>query len=373
MQCIGACSRYGTAHLSEFKLVFPILHTCIRKLTIHNKARALFDKMVAEDQAKAIGLDEKTEMASGDGTIGDPSEPTVSSVNTSLIPSTGQATPSSAGQNSSSQTSTTTTQAVAGPQNSTPYPTASAAASSPASGANVADSSGSSSTVGHFQPALPGNANTSQALSNISDQNSASKTTNPGIPAEKLAGGIVGAFFGGAILALMAAYIFSQRRKSFPYRTRSSKAVESVHGTSTRKSLRIPTVTNAWERLIPQPVDDETMGSLVKSLLDRVALHVDNFYARKSLPLSTSDLESLAKVDTKLLPVSLSEIMMDPTMQMLAIKHCIAFTLTDSITPGDDPGNKLLPIYLATLPRKLAPDAGGESDMKGKHYQNSDC
>jgi hypothetical protein len=102
-------------------------------------------------------------------------------------------------------------------------------------------------------------------------------------------------------------------------------------------------------------------------------LHVDNFYARKSLPLLTSDLESLAKVDTKLLPVSLSEIMMDPTMQMLAIKHCIAFTLTDSITPGDAPGNKLLPVYLATLPRKLAPDAGSESDMKGRHYQNSDC
>jgi len=177
----------------------------------------------------------------------------------------------------------------------------------------------------------------------------------------------VGAFFGGAILALMAAYFLNRRRKSPPYQDRSSKAIESAHGASTKKSLRPPpTVTNAWERLVPQPVDDETMGSLVKSLLDRVALHVDNFYARKAVQLSTSDLEFFAKVDTKLLPSPLSEMMMDPAMQTLAIKHCIAFAMTDSITPADDPSNKLLPIYLAALPRKLASDPKNEVDLKAE-------
>ena len=187
-----------------------------------------------------------------------------------------------------------------------------------------------------------------------------------------LAGGIVGAFLGGVILALMAAYFFNRRRKSSPYNNRSSKGVESAHGTSTRKSLRSPTVTNAWERLIPQPVDDETMGSLVKSLLDRVVLHVDNFYTRTAVQISTSDLELFAKVDTKLLPGPIAEVMTDSTMQMLAIKHCIAFALTDSITPGDDPSNKILPIYLAVLPRKLAPNAGSDNDMKGKPHKPTD-
>ena len=184
-----------------------------------------------------------------------------------------------------------------------------------------------------------------------------------------LAGGIVGAFLGGVILALMAAYFINRRRKSSPYNNRSSKGVESAHGTSTRKSLRSPTVTNAWERLIPQPVDDETMGSLVKSLLDRVVLHVDNFYTRTAVQISTSDLELFAKVDTKLLPSPIAEVMMDSTMQMLAIKHCIAFALTDSITPGDDPSNKIIPVYLAVLPRKLAPNASSDSDMKGKPHK----
>jgi hypothetical protein len=170
----------------------------------------------------------------------------------------------------------------------------------------------------------------------------------------------------------MAAYFFNRRRKSSPYNNRSSKGVESAqsaHGTSTRKSLRSPTVTNAWERLIPQPVDDETMGSLVKSLLDRVVLHVDNFYTRTAVQISTSDLELFVKVDTKLLPGPIAEVMMDSTLQMLAIKHCIAFALTDSITPGDDPSNKILPVYLAVLPRKLAPNAGSDSDMKGKPHK----
>ena len=169
----------------------------------------------------------------------------------------------------------------------------------------------------------------------------------------------------------MAAYFFNRRRKSSPYNNRSSKGVESAHGTSTRKSLRSPTVTNAWERLIPQPVDDETMGSLVKSLLDRVVLHVDNFYTRTAVQISTSDLELFAKVDTKLLPSPIAEVMMDSTMQMLAIKHCIAFALTDSITPGDDPSNKILPVYLAVLPRKLAPNAVSKTAICGTVFSRS--
>ena len=114
------------------------------------------------------------------------------------------------------------------------------------------------------------------------------------------------------------------------------------------------------------------MGSLVKSLLDRVVLHVDNFYTRTAVQISTSDLELFAKVDTKLLPGPIAEVMTDSTMQMLAIKHCIAFALTDSITPGDDPSNKILPVYLAVLPRKLAPNAGSDNDMKGKPHKPTD-
>ena len=171
------------------------------------------------------------------------------------------------------------------------------------------------------------------------------------------------------MLALVAAYFFNRRRKSLAYKGRGSKAVDSVHGASTKRHLRPATTVNAWERLIPQPIDDETMGSLVKSLLDRVVLHVDNFYARKPLQISTADVELFAKVDTKLLPSPLSEMMLDPNMQMLAIKHCIAFALTDSITPGDDPSNKLLPIHLAALPRKLAPEPESENDLKGEPHK----
>ena len=155
--------------------------------------------------------------------------------------------------------------------------------------------------------------------------------------------------------------------------TRGRKSIESTHGASNRKSPGPSTVTPAWERLIPQPADDEKMSSVVKSLLDRVALHVDNFYARKSLQISTSDVDSLAKIDTKLLPAPLPELMMDPNMQMLAIKHCIAFALTSSITPGDDPSSKILPIYLASLPRKLTSDPDSEKDTKGKTRKIANC
>jgi hypothetical protein len=199
-----------------------------------------------------------------------------------------------------------------------------------------------------------------------SSQNASSTSLSNKIDAGALAGGIVGAFFGGVMLALIAAYAFDHRRKTSAYKTRRSKVVESVHGAPTRRSPGLATNAPVWERLVPQPVDDETMSSLVKSLLDRVALHVDNFYTRKSVQISAMDLEISAKVDSNLLPYPLPEVMMDPKMQLLAIKHCIAFALTNSIMPGNSPSNKILPIYLAALPLKLASSSDNEKDTKSE-------
>ena len=174
------------------------------------------------------------------------------------------------------------------------------------------------------------------------------------------------------MLALIAAYAFNHRRKRSPYKTRRSKVVESIHSVPTRRSPGPATNAPAWERLVPQPVDDETMSSLVKSLLDRVALHVDNFYSRKSVQISAMDLEITTKVDSNLLPYPLREVMMDPNMQMIAIKHCIAFALTNSIMPGNSPINKILPIYLAALPLKLASSSDNEKDTKSEFDKIAD-
>jgi len=170
MQCIGACSRYGATYLSDCSLVFPVLHTCIRKLTIHNKACALFDKMVAE--ATTDDFEDETETKSiftksrGDqGTdpsamAGDAPESTESSVEPTAAsgnaPSSGQSSSTSAGQtaaagqapsaeqNSNSQS--TSTQTAAGQENSSSNLPASATTSSAVAGAN-ADAAASSSSA----------------------------------------------------------------------------------------------------------------------------------------------------------------------------------------------------------------------------------
>lgn len=203
-----------------------------------------------------------------------------------------------------------------------------------------------------------------------SPQGTSSPSPSDKINAGALAGGIVGAFFGGVMLALIAAYAFNHRRKRSPYKTRRSKVVESIHSVPTRRSPGPATNAPAWERLVPQPVDDETMSSLVKSLLDRVALHVDNYYSRKSVQISAMDLGMTTKVDSNLLPYPLGEVMMDPNMQMIAIKHCIAFALTNSIMPDNSPSNKILPIYLAALPPKLASSSDNEKDTKSEFRQD---
>jgi hypothetical protein len=187
-----------------------------------------------------------------------------------------------------------------------------------------------------------------------------------------LAGGIIGAFLGGIILALMAAFLFNRRRnKNSNRRDPGQRSIESAHRTPKKPSRERHEISSAWERLIPQPVDDETMGTATKSLLDQVALHVDNFYVRKTLQIPLSKLESFAKMDTGLLSGPIEELMMDADTQLPVIKHCISFLLTAKMMPGVDASDKLLPTHLALLPLKLAPDSSDEKEMLGKIHQSS--
>jgi hypothetical protein len=165
----------------------------------------------------------------------------------------------------------------------------------------------------------------------------------------------------------MAAFLFNRRRiKGSNRRDLGHKSIESAHRTPKRHSRERHEMSPAWERLIPQPVDDETMGNATKSLLDQVALHVDNFYARKTLQISPSKLEPFAKMDTGLLTGPIAELMMDADMQLPVIKHCIAFILTAKMMPGVDASDKLLPLHLALVPHKLAPDSSDEKEVLGK-------
>lgn len=186
-----------------------------------------------------------------------------------------------------------------------------------------------------------------------------SSDINPGT----LAGAVVGAFFAGAILVLMAAYIFSRRHKTtFTGRGSMSESPSSTRDRRSGRTSHPAIVHAAWERFLQQPVDDDAMALAVKSIKDQVAMHVANVYVKKNCPISNSMLNAMAVLDTKLLPGALPELMMDSNMQLITIKRCIAYILTKKMMPGDSASDVLLPLHLATLPRTI--DSGTAKDKE---------
>lgn len=179
-------------------------------------------------------------------------------------------------------------------------------------------------------------------------QSAGVSTTTPTVGA--LAGGIVGAFFAGLIIALLAAYMFGKHRRKHSSKRKNQHGSPSVDYAEYNKTSAISAVPAAWERYLPQPVDDKAMRTAVSSVLDQVALHVTNVYSKKSIHVSELMQDAMTRIDTGLLPEPPSKLMMDLDLQAITIKHCIAYILTAKMMPGDDADNLLLPAHLAVVP-----------------------
>lgn len=179
-------------------------------------------------------------------------------------------------------------------------------------------------------------------------QGSGVSTTTPSVGA--LAGGIVGAFFAGLIIALLAAYMFGKHRKKHSSKRKNQHRSPSADYAEYNKTSAVSSAPAAWERYLPQPVDDKAMRTAVSSVIDHIALHVTNVYSKKSIPLSGLMQDAMARIDSGMLPEPPSKLMLDPDLQAITIKHCIAHILTTKMMPGDDADNVLLPAHLAVVP-----------------------
>ncbi|KAJ5510949.1 hypothetical protein N7453_003052 [Penicillium expansum] len=158
--------------------------------------------------------------------------------------------------------------------------------------------------------ANPSHIPTNRTVTPVSLQSNGSFTSGT------LAGAIVGAFAGGCILALLAAFLFFYfRKKSLQPREKgpdssfvgentgkaSGQTITTFAGSSTTKSeTPLPPVATAFEsqyldlsRYIPQPADDNLVCMRIQSLFDQAGLHVENYYSRTTSNLALTQ-DSLA-------------------------------------------------------------------------------
>jgi hypothetical protein len=159
-----------------------------------------------------------------------------------------------------------------------------------------------------------------------------------------LAGGIVGAAIGAALLAFLLTSFFCLRRMKNQQRSSRRRSRFDKYGYGGPDEKPTAEVEKySWGKYLPQPADDSTIRASVKSLFDEVQLHVENYYARANVDLTTDIAKDLKLVPTALSDKSTVQLLADAQSPIPVIKHCLAYMMASSIDMSAAPEQSLLP------------------------------
>jgi hypothetical protein len=111
-----------------------------------------------------------------------------------------------------------------------------------------------------------------------------------------------------------------------------------------------------WTKHLPQPTDDVSIGMAIKSVLQQVELHVDNFYGNTESTwesISEGALTELNKMDTGLIRPSLSALMMGHRPKTTLLKHLLAHLILSNITIEENTPGSFLPRDICNLYKSM--------------------
>jgi len=116
----------------------------------------------------------------------------------------------------------------------------------------------------------------------------------------------------------------------------------------------------AWELHLPQPADDTKLRQGVRTLYDRLELHVENFYADSratSWSQATDDNRwsaALQKLGTPYLPAPVESLSQQAKAMTVIIKHCLAYLVISGIDAHTETPFPFLPEEVTAVPRGAA-------------------
>lgn len=115
----------------------------------------------------------------------------------------------------------------------------------------------------------------------------------------------------------------------------------------------------AWERHLPQSLDDRVVSGRVKALFDQAQLHVENFYVSDRRPDLQGMERSIADVETPYLTSAFLSEVGTSISPLPCIKHCLSYMIAQAVL-GDA---ALLPAALSDVivVRKTAEDSSPNS------------
>jgi hypothetical protein len=107
---------------------------------------------------------------------------------------------------------------------------------------------------------------------------------------------------------------------------------------------------------LPQPADDTKLRQSVKTLYDRLELHVENFYTDSPTSSSNDNRWSadLQRLETPYLPAPVESLLQQTRAITVVIKHCLAFLVISGINAHTDSPFSFLPEEVTAVPRGAA-------------------
>jgi len=177
-----------------------------------------------------------------------------------------------------------------------------------------------------------------------------------------LAGGIVGAFLGGALIAFLISFLFMSWRRKRDHKNHGSSMSKNDdptkrHTVGAKVEAPLVDPKHAWELHLPQPADDASLRQAMKTLYDRLELHVENFYSNSSSTTHPPAVDEenwatvVGKLETPYLPSSLEAMLRQGRAKTTIMKHCIAYLTVSGIDLNSNSSFPLLPTELTSVPQ----------------------
>jgi hypothetical protein len=210
----------------------------------------------------------------------------------------------------------------------------------------------SSSTISTASGILAPNAGSSS--------NTVCTEVSTGVSTGALAGGIVGAAIGGALIAFFLTFqIMSSRRHGRRHRRSSSRSAHhNGDAPSPEKSTPLVDRRHAWELHLPQPTDDATLRKAMKTLYDRIELHIENFYSDLQVyPAAHEEAKwstAIQQVDSPYLPAPIGTLLQQTKRMTAVMKHSLAHLVISGIDVNANCPFPLLPDEVTATPHAAA-------------------
>lgn len=232
------------------------------------------------------------------------------------------------------------------------------------SGASITPSSQNTSSITSTlktsdtqSPTNPKSSTISPSTTGHHHEYSESRLSNSAV-----AGIVIGVGIGLALISSLLTYVILRHRKnsskpeSGDLRALRPGDEMQQSSQSSRLDPKAPLVTqvfnntSSFEGYLPQSADDRTLQNKVKTTLDQLELHVENFYQNGPGSGSRNMDGAIAMFDSPSLPNQLATLLTQTANATPLIKHALAYYMVSSISLDGSTDSTLLPAEFVLLP-----------------------